>query len=111
MESVKVLSEPMVIGYAVIALTAIITLFSILCKPLNENTKAMASLTLNIEHLTEKIEEQNKRIDEQERNFSLYKDHMRESQKRQWEVLDKHTEDIQNVTHELALCKKEHKTE
>lgn len=103
------MSEAEMIGILVISLTALITLFMAIYKPLNENTKAMTILTSNIESLAEKIEEQNRRIDEQEREFNAYKDHVRESQKRQWIELDKHAEQIKDVNHALEMCKNEHK--
>lgn len=101
------IDNALIIGYGVIAFTALVGLFSAIYKPLNDNTKAMTKLTSNIEQLAEKIEEQNKRIDKQERELSDYKDHMRESQKRQWEVLDKHTKDILEVNHNLELCQQQ----
>ena len=99
--------QALIIGYGVIALTALIGLFAAIYKPLSDNTKAMTKLTMNIEQLAEKIEEQNKRIDEQERELNNYKDHMRESQKRQWEVLDRHDIEIREANHNLELCKQQ----
>lgn len=99
------IQQALIIGYGVIALTALIGLFAAIYKPLSDNTKAMTKLTMNIEQLAEKIEEQNKRIDEQEKALNNYKDHMRESQKRQWEVLDKHDLEIIEVNHNLELCR------
>lgn len=97
------------IGIVVLGLSSLIAIFTAVYRPLNENTKAMTKLTSNIEQLAEKIEEQNKRIDKQERDLSEYKDHMRQSQKRQWEVLDKHEKDILEVNHNLELCKQQNR--
>lgn len=95
------------IGIVVLGLSSLIGIFTALYRPLNENTKAMTKLTMNIEQLAKRIEEQNKRIDEQERELNDYKDHMRESQKRQWEVLDKHDKEIMETNHSLELCKQQ----
>ena len=95
------------IGIVVIGLSSLIGIFTAVYRPLNENTKAMTKLSMNIEQLAEKIEEQNKRIDKQERELNNYKDHMRESQKRQWEVLDKHEKDIIETSHNLELCRQQ----
>lgn len=95
------------IGIVVLGLSSLIGIFTAVYRPLNENTKAMTKLTMNIEQLAEKIEEQNKRIDEQEKTLNNYKDHMRESQKRQWEVLDKHDIEIREVNHNLELCRQQ----
>lgn len=95
------------IGIVALGLSSLIGIFTALYRPLNENTKAMTKLTINIEQLAKKFEEQNKRIDEQERELNNYKDHMRESQKRQWEVLDKHEKEIMETNHNLELCKQQ----
>lgn len=95
------------IGIVVLGLSSLIGIFTAVYRPLNENTKAMTKLTINIGQLAEKIEEQNKRIDEQERELNNYKDHMRESQKRQWEVLDKHEKEIIETNHNLELCRQQ----
>mgnify|MGYP002770456319 CR=1 FL=1 len=95
------------IGIVVLGLSSLIGIFTAVCRPLNENTKAMTKLSMNIEQLAKKIEEQNKRIDKQERDLNNYKDHMRESQKRQWEVLDKHEKDIIETNHNLELCRQQ----
>ena len=95
------------IGIVVLGLSSLIGIFTAVYRPLNENTKAMTKLSMNIEQLAEKIEEQNKRIDKQERELNSYKDHMRESQKRQWEVLDKHEKDIIETNHNLELCRQQ----
>ena len=95
------------IGVVVIGLSSLIGIFTAVYRPLNENTKAMTKLSINIEQLAEKIEEQNKRIDKQERELNSYKDHMRESQKRQWDVLDKHEKDIIETNHNLELCRQQ----
>lgn len=105
------MSEAEIIGLLVIGLTALISLFMAMYKPLNENTKAMTVLTSNIEHLAEKIDEQNKKIEEQEKALLQYKDHMRDSQKRQWDKLDEHEKTLQQVSHALEMCKQEHEKE
>ena len=95
------------IGIVVLGLSSLIGIFTALYIPLNENTKAMTKLTMNIEQLAKRIEEQNKRIDEQEEELNNYKDHVRESQKRQWDMLDKHEKDIMETNHNLELCRQQ----
>lgn len=99
------------IGILVLALSVLVALFMSIYKPLNENTKAMTILTSNIEHLAEKIDEQNKKIEEQEKALLQYKDHMRDSQKRQWDKIDEHEKTLQKVSHALEMCKQEHEKE
>lgn len=103
------MSEPLIIGYTVIGLTAIIGLIVAICRPLNENTKAMTKLTLNIESLSNKIEEQNKRIEQHERELSKYKEHVSESQKRQWDAIDENKNIIVKTKHDLELCQQKNK--
>ena len=98
------MSEAEIIGFTAIGLTAFVSLFMVIYKPLNENTKAMTVLNSNIEHLAEKIEGQEKALLE-------YKEHVRDSQKRQWEKLEEHNKAIQEVNHALELCKQEHEKE
>lgn len=104
------MKEPLIIGYTLIGLTAIISLLVIICKPLNENTKAMTKLTMQIECLSDKLEEQNKRIERHERELSEYKEHVSESQKRQWKDIDNNSENITKLRHELDLCRQRNKT-
>lgn len=48
---------------------------------------------------------------EQEKALLQYKDHMRDSQKRQWDKLDEHEKTLQQVSHALEMCKQEHEKE
>lgn len=95
------------IGIVVVGLTAIIGLFTAISKPLNDNTKAMTVLTMQIEQLANELKEQNKKMEQHEKEFEDYKAHVRESQRRQWDEINKHTADIEETRHELELCKKE----
>lgn len=97
------------IGMLVTGLATLISLFMAIYKPLNENTKTMVSLSEQMKQLTNEIAKQNLEIEKQEKEFNAYKDHMRESQKRQWEAIDEHTQAINEVNHKLENCKLEHK--
>lgn len=103
------MSDAQIIGYIIIGLSAIVGLFMAIYKPLNENTKTMVSLSEQMKQLTNEIAKQNKEIEKQEKDFDVYKDHMRESQKRQWEAIDEHTQAINEVSHKLENCKLEHR--
>jgi hypothetical protein len=99
------------IGIVVLGLSSLIGIFTAVYRPLNENTKAMTELTLKMEQLAEKIDEQNKKIEGQEKALLEYKDHVRDSQKRQWDKLDEHDKALQQVSHALEMCKQEHEKE
>lgn len=101
------MSQTEIVGLVVIGLTAIIGLFTAICKPINDNTKAMTVLTMQIEQLANELKGQNKKMEQHEKEFEDYKAHVRESQRRQWEEIDKHAADIEETRHELELCKKE----
>lgn len=103
------MSEAEIIGTIVIGLSAIVGLFLSIYKPLSDNTKAMTTLTLNIKQLADKVDEQNKRIEQQENNLLRYKEHVSESQKRQWDVLDEHDRQLLKLEHNLELCQNENK--
>jgi sensor histidine kinase YesM len=94
------------IGLVVIGLTAIVGLFTAISKPVNDNTKAMTVLTMQIEQLANELKEQNKKMEQHEKEFEEYKEHVRESQRRQWDEINKHAADIEETKHELELCKK-----
>lgn len=103
------MSDAQIIGYIIIGLSAIVGLFMAIYKPLNENTKTMVSLSEQMKQLTNEIAKQNKEIEKQEKDFDAYKDHMRGSQKRQWEAIDEHTQAINEVSHKLENYKLEHR--
>lgn len=103
------MSDAQIIGCIITGLSTIVSLFMAIYKPLNENTKTMVSLSEQMKQLTNEIAKQNKEIEKQEKDFNAYKDHMRESQKRQWEAIDEHTQAINEVNHKLENCKLEHK--
>lgn len=102
------MSDAQIIGYIIIGLSAIVGLFMAIYKPLNENTKTMVSLSEQMKQLTNEIARQNNEIEKQEKEFDAYKDHMRDSQKRQWNAIDEHTQAINEVNHKLENCKLEH---
>nr|DAZ75867.1 MAG TPA: protein of unknown function (DUF4083) [Caudoviricetes sp.] len=58
------IDSSIVIGYGVVALTAIVGLFTALYKPLNENTKQMTELIVKMGKLTEELEKQNRDFEE-----------------------------------------------
>lgn len=93
------------IGIVIIALSSILGLFGAVAKPLINNTQAMTLLNASVKELSSKIDEQNKRIEAQEDALERYKDHVRESQRKQWEVLNEHDRRIEEVKHDLELCR------
>ena len=101
------MSQTEIVGLVVIGLIAIIGLFTAICKPISDNTKAMTVLTMQIKQLADELKEQNKKMEQHEKEFENYKEHVRESQRRQWDEINKHTADIEETKHELELCKKE----
>lgn len=103
------MSDAQIIGYIIVGLSAIVGLFMAIYKPLSENTKTMVSLSEQMKQLTNEIAKQNKEIEKQEKEFDAYKDHMRESQKRQWNAIDEHTQAINEVNHKLENYKLEHR--
>ena len=70
------IDDSLIVGYGVVALTAIVGLFTALYKPLNENTKQITELIVKMGKLTEELEKQN-------RDFEEYKKHVSKSQQKQ----------------------------
>lgn len=88
------MSEAEFLGMFVLALATFIGVFIAINKPLNANTKAMTTLTLRMEQLSDSLKQQ-------EIEQKIYKEHMKESQKRQWVVIDEHGKQI--LKHDILL--------
>lgn len=94
------IDSSIVIGYGVVALTAIVGLFTALYKPLNENTKQMTELIVKMGKLTEELEKQN-------RDFEEYKKHVSKSQQKQWDEINIHGKEIIELKHDFEMCRQE----
>lgn len=92
------IDNSLVIGYGVVALTAIVGLFTTLYKPLNENTKQMTELIVKMGKLTEELEKQN-------RDFEEYKKHVSKSQQKQWDEINMHGKEIIELKHDFEMCR------
>lgn len=88
------MAEHEIVGYAVMALVVLVGLFAAVHRPINENTKAMTTLTVKVEQLTE-------RLDEQINDFEGYKSHVSVSQQRQWNVINEHSDML--IKHDLEI--------
>uniref|UniRef100_A0AAU8B0A7 Phage protein n=1 Tax=Dulem virus 36 TaxID=3145754 RepID=A0AAU8B0A7_9CAUD len=82
------------IGMLVIAATTLIGLLAVIYRPLSENTKAMTMLTIRVEELT-------KQMKKQEDELKEYKEHVSESQQKQWDTINRHTEEISAIKAKL----------
>ena len=89
------IDDSLIIGYGVVALTAIVGLFTALYKPLNENTKQMTELIVKMGKLTEEFEKQN-------RDFEEYKKHVSKSQQKQWDEINIHGKEIMELKQYLV---------
>lgn len=92
------IDSSLIIGYGVVALTAIVGLFTTLYKPLNENTKQMTELIVKMGKLTEELEKQN-------RDFEEYKKHVSKSQQKQWDEINMHGKEIIELKHDFEMCR------
>lgn len=100
------MSEAEFIGMLVLALGTLIGVAVAIGKPLSDNTKAMTTLTMNINHLSEKLDTMNKDFKEHKEDFEKYKNHVSESQKRQWDNINKNSRDITEVNHKIDMLEK-----
>lgn len=94
------IDDSLIIGYGVVALTAIVGLFTALYKPLNENTKQMTELIVKMGKLTEELEKQN-------RDFEEYKKHVSKSQQKQWDEINIHGKEIIELKHDFEMYRQE----
>lgn len=95
------ISEAEFLGMLILALVALIGLFSAVYKPLSENTKAMTKLGLQIQYLGEKIEEDRKEHEKHLKDFEDYKSHVSDGQKKQWDAIRENSKQLQK--HDLEL--------
>lgn len=72
------------IGMLVMAASTLLSVFFIVHRPMDENTKAMTTLSVKVQQLSEVISEQ-------KNDLLMYKDHVDESQRRQWGVINEHS--------------------
>lgn len=100
------MSEAEFIGMLVLALGTLIGVAVAIGKPLSDNTKAMTTLTMNINHLSEKLDTMDKEFKAHKEDFEKYKDHVSESQKRQWNDINKNSRDITEVNHKIDMLEK-----
>lgn len=100
------MSEAEFIGMLVLALGTLIGVAVAIGKPLSDNTKAMTTLTININHLSEKLDTMDKEFKAHKEDFEKYKDHVSESQKRQWNDINKNSRDITEVNHKIEMLEK-----
>lgn len=100
------MSEAEFIGMLVLALGTLVAVAVAIGKPLSDNTKAMTTLTMNINHLSEKLDTMDKEFKAHKEDFEKYKDHVSESQKRQWNDINKNSRDITEVNHKIEMLEK-----
>ena len=96
------MQEAEAIGMLVVCLGTLFGLFKIVQEPINKNTSAMTELATKVEQLT-------KQLEKQENELNVYKVHVDESQRRQWDVINEH--DAKLVEHNVRLEALERKGE
>ena len=84
------MTEAHYLGMLVIALSSLIGLFAMVYKPLSENTKAMTTLGLKLEYLTEKLDGEHRQHEKHIQDFEEYKEKVRESNQKQWNKIEEH---------------------
>lgn len=88
------MSEYESIGMVITVLVLLIGLFMTVHKPINENTKAMTALTIQMEQLKDSV-------DAQQENFTGYKQHVSVSQQKQWDVINEHSDML--LRHDMEI--------
>ena len=95
------------IGFLVGSLAVIVPLCVALIAPIIKNTKTMTRLTLTMEHLIDRIDKQEKALEKHELEFEEYKAHVSEGQKRQWDEINKHHDQLIRQGDDINRLKKE----
>lgn len=88
------MSEFESIGMIVMGLSAIVVLFQAVYKPLNNNTKAITTLTVKLDYMIQRMDDQEEKHNKHIEDFEKYKEKVRESQKRQWDEIDRQKKEI-----------------
>lgn len=88
------MGEAEFIGTLITSLSIIFGLFMVVYKPLQNNTKAMTTLTLRLDYLIDRMDKHEENYKEHLEDFENYKEKVRESQKRQWDEIDRQKEEI-----------------
>lgn len=95
------MSDAEFIGMLIVSLGAIVSLLAVLFKPLNKNTQAMTTLSVNMEHLAKSLEEYRNEMDR-------YKEQVSDGQRKQWKKINEHETKIQRHDIEInRLMRKE----
>lgn len=96
-------SEFEFIGMLVVSLSTLIGLFVVVFRPLNKNSKEMATLVLKMDRIVEKMDERDEELKEHIKEFEDYKEKVRQSQKRQWDKIDSLSDDMIKVKQNMDL--------
>ena len=89
------------IGMLVICGSTLVAMIATITKPLIKNTETMTRLTATMENLIDRMDRQETALAEHEKQFEAYKEHMKESQKRQWDEIGKHHDKLEEHAYRL----------
>lgn len=95
------------IGMLVICGVVLIGFISAICVPLINNTKTMTELTIKMSQLIDRMDKQDRNFEKHMQEFEEYKDHVRQSQRRQWNEIDKHHDKLMEHDAEIKQLKGE----
>lgn len=84
------------IGWVVIGLGALVTLFFAMYKPLS-------GIAVTLERINIRLDGMEERQAEFEREMEKYKEQVRQSQARQWQHIDKNEENIKMIAYKLGV--------
>ena len=96
------MTETEFLGMLILSLATLVGLFSVIFKPINENTKAMTRLVTRLDAMTEKMDERDEELKEHIKEFDEYKEKVKNSQKRQWDKIDELNNDMIVVKQNIA---------
>ena len=101
------IDDSLIIGYGVVALTAIVGLFTALYKPLNENTKQPLVDDCELYDLLHSAGIKTIHEISRCRDFEEYKKHVSKSQQKQWDEINMHGKEIIELKHDFEMCRQE----
>lgn len=94
-------------GMLISAIVVLAGLCATIVKPLVANTKQMTELNMTMQQLIQRMDKQDKDFSEHLAEFESYKEHVKQSQKKQWDEIDLHHDKLIEHRNEIEQLKRE----
>lgn len=100
------MSQAEFIGMMVICGSVLAGVLAAIYKPLTKNTETMTRLTSRIDTLIDRMDKQERALEKHEAEFEEYKKHVSESQRKQWDEINRHHDKLIEQGNDIDILKK-----